>query len=357
MSYPIIDFKSKTFKEDLIKNTREFGLCVIKNVVPIDECNKDMDKIVSAFENLGTGLKRDKVSTWTDYNTPPQIRRGMYQCMMGNLPVVWKQRVRPEIQSIFKILYQEFRKDIKDSDDLVTSIDGINVKPGELEPFYDPKNDHDWAHLDQTFYKEIYKCFQGQLVLTPTTASFRATPKSHIHHKEIVDYYYKTGSEKNFFKFSKKQSNEIRDWLNYDKGVKDWQIPIYAPQGSFIIWTSTTIHSAKMADYPEKPKPDSPWNGWRGVIYISYRPKSEIEDGYLDEKKWCIRHNRLLNHWGNCIFNKYPSKKQRDEEAKHPQIKKLADNPYLVYKQLKINYKDLLNDPKIRKAIALENED
>ena len=357
MSYPTVNFTSKTFAEELTSAFDKYGVCAITNVIPKEDCNNIMDKIVDSFEKLGSGLNRKDPNSWTGYNTPTQTRTGMYQALMPNLPIIWKTKTRSEIVKIFEILYQKFKPN--SSKELIVSNDGINIKPGHVGPF---NNDNptpvDWPHIDQTSSDDPFKCIQGQLVLTDTTAAFRCTPQSHKHLKELLEYYNKLGDPGEWFKFSGPEARDIQKWLENDKKLT-WQVPVYAPAGSFIVWSSATIHSAKFADKAVTSPIDDPWQGWRGVLYISYRPASDFTSNMNDiyRKKDIIRKNKVTNHWGFKIFDLYASFRHKTEE-KHPAIRELNDHPIKLYTKLGIDIeKEVLEDPQVLKYITYEIPD
>ena len=54
-----------------------------------------------------------------------------------------------------------------------------------MVPTFDTKGD--WANIDQTDdLDNPYKCIQGQMVLSNTSAGFKASPKSHLLFKEFL---------------------------------------------------------------------------------------------------------------------------------------------------------------------------
>ena len=67
-------------------------------------------------------------------------------------------------------------------------------------------------------------------------------------------------------------------------GSGEFQIPILSRKGSFIMWLSSTLHSAKLQDPPGTiPLPAGPWRDWRCVVYVCLRPKDEVHDGHLKQ--------------------------------------------------------------------------
>jgi hypothetical protein len=348
MTYPTIDFKSKNFETDLCKFYNEYGVCVIANVFTPDECNNIMDNVVSSFEKLGTGVNRNVPKTWHNYSLPVMTRPGMFQTAMCNLPVIWKARTDDRIIHIFTTLYKKFRG----TDDLIVSSDGINIKHGQVGPFHNVKDDlkKDWCHLDQTIDADLYKCIQGQLVMTNTTSAFRCTPKSHKHLYRILIDYGKAGDPGNWFKFNDTEKSEIKEFL--EKKGCEWQIPIYCSQGSFIVWNSALIHSAKFADKPETSTKEDPWKGWRGVLYISYRPRSDMRKSDIAKKIKNIKENRVMNHWSTKTFPHMPGGGYQRHVERHEIIDELTKEPTKVYDILGIDPKDIYENDKILKWIS-----
>lgn len=368
MSYPIVDFNSDNFEQALCDAFDDYGVCVITNVVDGKQCDNIMDNIVTNFEKLGTSLDRNNADTWSTYNLPVMTRPGMFQATMCNLPIIWKTKMNPNIIKIFNTLYGKFRN----TTDLVVSNDGINIKHAQHGPFHKDKlktsgknpetnqaiiesNDirEDWAHLDQTITSNPYYCIQGQLVMTNTTSAFRCTPKSHKHLQDILMAHNMYGQLGNWFKFNLTQKHQIKELLE-EKGVKDWQPAILAPKGSFIVWSSASIHSAKFADEPVKPIKEDPWRGWRGVLYISFRPREDMTKAQIAKKYKSIKENRVLNHWGTKTFSHMPGGGYQRHVSRNPIIKQITEDPLDVYRMLDLmpEIKELLKDKKLLSYIT-----
>lgn len=349
MTYPIVDIKSKNFEKELCQAYDEYGVCVIQNVIDGVKCDDIMENIISNFEKLGTGLNRNKPETWNDFNLPVMTRSGMFQASMCNLPIIWETKINPNIIKIFETIYSKFRN----TTDLMVSNDGINIKHASYGPFHDSSKDFekDWAHIDQTVTDDPYYCIQGQLVMTNTTSAFRCTPKSHKYLKYILKDYDVFGSIDNWLKFNLVQKKNIKEFLE-EQGITDWQIPIYAPKGSFIVWSSATIHSAKYADGPKQSIKEDPWLGWRGVLYISYRPRMDMSKLEQNKKVHTIINNRVLNHWGNKTFPIITGGGHNRLTKRHPIINQITDEPKKVYEILNIDINEILNNNTLLKYIT-----
>lgn len=317
--------KSTLDYDKLAKALKTEGYAVIENFYDKSYCDSVMDHIVSSIENLGSKISRNNMKTWIAKNLPPQTRTGMFQAILSGQKDVWTIRQDQELETIWHELYKRLKSDYTDSDTLTVSIDGLNIKPNK-PPFYSQKKP-DWAHLDQTIRGDPYKCIQGQVVLTNTTAAFRCSPKSHLVFEDILDEFNIGDSDKsNWLKISgsakEKKCREL---------VSEWQTPILAPAGSVILWLSTTIHSAKYADKKEDPDSNDVWKGWRGVLYICYRPTKEFTKVQLKRRSQNIEDNRTMNHWSTRTFPKNPVGRHAPSSSFHSEIAKLIENPELFY--------------------------
>jgi hypothetical protein len=287
-----------------------------------------MSEIVASFEQLNPEIDHKDLSTWTEYNLPPQTRPGLFQCLMGHIKPVWAIRENSKIRKIFKDLYSELSHE--EVTDFVCSFDGINVLPNGSGHYH--KEGNDWGHLDQT-YGDIFDCIQGQAVLTNTSASFVATPVTHRHFSEILDLADVSEKDKsNWCKFSPDKVEEIKTYLaSHDI---QYQIPILAPAGSLILWTSSTIHAAKLPDHKEKPSNDDKWKGWRGVVYVCHRPRDELSDKALKRRKLYFEDNRMTSHWGDTVVSKRPGGRYLYTKKRHERIEAYLDDPTLIYEDL-----------------------
>ena len=237
-------------------------------------------------------------------------------------------------------MYSQIRN--KNISDFVTSVDGITIKPPG-PPYHNNKPKDDWPHLDQTIRDEMTRCIQGQIVMTNTSAGFRCSPRSHLIHSEILDCNnVDQNNESNWCLFSKNKvlRNDIMDLIEEKDG--QWQIPIIVPKGSMIFWFSSLIHSAKYQDQNLIINELDRWSEWRGIIYISYRPKEDVDMEHLQRLQHAFDENRVTNHWGDKLF----PKKTRYGNF-HPKIVELINDPKLFYK---INKPTLNNN--IKKLIS-----
>lgn len=110
-------------------------------------------------------------------------------------------------------------------------------------------------------------------------------------------------------------------------------IPIIAKKGSLIIWTSSTIHCAQLQVEAKTP---------RCIVYVSYRPREELDKRTINRRKKAFEENRVTNHWISKMFPKISLHVPKYDEkmldlVKNPQ--KLYDifgKPELTDEQLKL---------------------
>ena len=324
LSVPLSD---PNFDKKLCKIYRKHGVAVITGVYTSEFCDDCMDDIVTYFEGMGTGVDRnDLKKTWIRENLPPQTRPGMFQTLVGHFQSVWNIRGHKNTRKIFTSIYSDLEG--KQIDDFIVSYDGMSIIPNEVGPYNNTKN-KDWAHIDQTIRGKPFLCVQGQAVLTDTTAAFRCTPGSCHLLDDVLDLNdIDPKNKNNWCKFGEKEK-EVQE-LCEEKGL-DWQRPIYAPKGSFIIWASSTIHSAKFAEKKEEKNKHDPWKGWRGVVYVCYRPRKQIKEFVLKKRKKHVENNRMTSHWGEKLFPMCPGGRFLYIKPRHCEIEGLLKDATLLY--------------------------
>lgn len=323
MDFPQLSYISLDYKE-AISLLKEYGVLVITDVLSEKTCATFTKKTIDSLIKLNPeiDLKRIK-KTWTKENLPPQVRPGLMQ--YGYIEPIDKIRDSPEIQSLFRKLYQGIGKQISDEEPMIPSLDRVNIKPGEIGPYTVTLLDNkDWAHLDQTYSENIYECIQGSCVISNTSAAFRCSPKSHKVFNEILEVCGAKNAVGNWCPIS--TLNKVPECKKLVESVGGkWQIPIPASRGSFVFWLSSTVHSAIHQRGPEFPIPEDPFNGWRIVYYITFRPQSDFSQAQLKKIEKYRKEKRFMNHWNTKVFSKWPDWKYVKKEDHHPNIIKYVE--------------------------------
>lgn len=326
-----LNINDSEFATRLLNIYKEYGFAIISDVYTKDECRGWIEDIIGYFESLGTGVDRQNIlKTWKESNLPPQTRPGLFQALCSNLSSTWQVRSHPGTRKIFESIYSGLRGcQIKD---FIVSGDGINVYPNDLVAQEDKSkviNQHDWPHVDQTLRDNLYKCVQGQAVLSNTTAGFRVSPKSHLVFEQLLDLEGVGHSNKsNWCRIN--NVTTAKSLVEAKEGGGKWQIPIIVPAGSFIIWSSTCVHSAILPTRKELKAPlEDPYLGWRVVVYVCYRPTEEFKPTEIKNRQQSFEENLTTNHWGTRRFDKMPKFKH---VSYHPELLKLINDPKLAYK-------------------------
>lgn len=335
-----VDFCSNGWEAKALNILKSEGVVVLNNVFTYDECDKAMEQVFENFQTLSPELRdiefvKDKwkkvKEKWVSENLPLQTRPGLFQRLLSNQKVYWEFRSDPRIHKIFKTLYSDLRG--HEVDEFVTSLDGLNFKP-PIAPFHSSDEKNDWAHVDQTF-KGTYDCIQGQIVLSDTSAGFRASPRSHLIHEKILDDLEAEGKYDNFLKFKHDYYDTLKKQIN-DLGG-EWQRTFRTRRGSMILWLSTTIHSAQTQEehysYDKYENTNQKWLGWRGVFYVCYRNKDEVDKKHIDRLQDSFENNRTTNHWGSKIFPKFPN--FGTNQTFTDKITEYLNNPESVYTEIK----------------------
>lgn len=307
---------------DAVRVLRQYGVVVLSNAVDRDVCAEHARQLVlQALSMSDPSVSVRRPDSWVKEKIPPAVRPGLMQGRIGATKAAWDIRTMPIWHTVFEAVYSGLRDKLVS--DFTTSIDGINILPPRRETNFDPEAP-DWAHIDTTTRRDdddpsdpelAYTCVQGQLVLNDSTAGFRCSPGSHRLYREIMDIEGVVGNDDaaragGWCRLSPRNYPEAKRIIEAAGGA--FQIPVVAPQGSIILWLSSTLHSAKAQDAHNKHTPtEGPIPNWRVVSYVCYRPKDEVTSLQLALRRDALRTGRCTNHAGNKVFPRYPPT-QRD---------------------------------------------
>jgi hypothetical protein len=318
-----VSFNDDKLEEKMVNSFYENGFAVINDVFDIKECDNNVNDIMTYFEKLNTGINRNDIKTWKDGNLPPQVSPGLFHHLVCNIPNVWNIRSNAKVRKIFEIVYNNQKVFPKKSPlpikDFIVSNDGINLRPNGLD---NGDKMEDWPHIDQSEWAQIFKIVQGQAVLTNTTASFVCSPKSHHLYHKILSLYPHQDRDSNWLPI---ETNQNIKQMVIDTGG-EWQIPIVATKGSFIIWSSTLIHSGRLAIRKEEKDINDMWKGTRCVVYVCYRPLKDFTERQIRERIFNVEENVGNGHLG---VDQFPEWDNIDEY--HFNIQRMLMKPKLVY--------------------------
>lgn len=319
-------YDTQDLGHEIADELRRNGVVIVSGVFSAEECTVLRAEIIECFKRLNPELLAHDPTTWNAKNLPPQVRSGLIQSVVCNLPPVWKVRANPRVGHVFESAYSDLRG--TPQREMFTSVDGINLRMPSDRTWHDQKRTKDWAHVDQTRGK-LFDCIQGQAVLNDSSAGFVCSPGSHLVFEDVLkDAGVKPGDKSNWCKFKPEHYPRLQARVRTVGG--QWQIPVHAPAGSMILWLSTLIHAAKIQDRSD--------DRMRCVVYVCQRPQSECgatpaqRAKHAERLQRCIRENRATNHWGDRLFPKgsrYPL-----PEDMPPAMRAVIEDPARVYDKI-----------------------
>lgn len=242
---------------EIIKNLRELGYCIVPNVINNDEID-EAKKLFFEWKNKIPNI--DKIHSTIDPH-------GIFKFhQIGHQKHAWYLRTRQNIINIFKSIWN--------TDNLVVSFDGCCYIDKNLD-----KKDSIWTHTDQASNNSDLQCYQSFISLTDNEErTLIVYENSHLYHKEY---------------FENKKKSSIR-WNLIDRDIleklKDNKKILKVSKGSLVIWDSRTFHQNQYG------KPNSEE---RLVQYICYLPKDHKLNTNTEQTKRLKYFNekRTTSHW------------------------------------------------------------
>jgi hypothetical protein len=271
-----------------LKEIRENGYTIIKNIFTKTECNNYIKDIWKFLENLGSGIKKKDKKTWLEHpqgNWPSNIYGIIKHYQVGHTDFVWDIRQNPRVIRIFEDLWND--------EELLVSFDGIGItKPGSLEENNDYKS---WFHVDQGPGKLGKHCYQSFINLEHTDeedSSFMVIEGSHKYHTEMfennkyfkdIDWYKLKDSDLDFIK---------------SKGLVVKKLVI--PKGAMVVWDSRTIHC--------NIGPEKESKRFRYVVYVCMTPKKLCDQSNLEKRISAFKDIMMTSHWPHQVnlYSKEP---------------------------------------------------
>lgn len=242
---------------EIIKNLRELGYCIVPNVINNDEID-EAKKLFFEWKNKIPNI--DKIHDTIDPH-------GIFKFhQIGHQKHAWYLRTRQNIINIFKSIWN--------TDNLVVSFDGCCYINKNLN-----KKDTIWTHTDQASNNSDLQCYQSFISLSDNEErTLIVYERSHLYHKE----YFK----------NKKKSSKRWNLIDHDvlEKLKDTKKILKVNKGSLVIWDSRTFHQNQYG------KPNSEE---RLVQYICYLPKDNKLNTKNEQTKRIKYFNekRTTSHW------------------------------------------------------------
>ncbi len=272
------------------------GFVVIKNALSEAESQQAMTLLWDYLEELGTGIDRNNVDTWTDDKWPTAVHGGILPSFgIGHSAAQWFIRDIAAVQASFAAVW--------DTDDLLTSFDGVALwRPWAHNPQWRTNNGPSWLHIDQHPVGRPGKhCVQGLVNLLPTsehTGGNVVVPGSHKRFAAIPQDYSERLARIH-------PSIDHFRFPNDDPALADSQpTQAHMEAGDMLLWDSRTIHcSSPGSDTP----PEAPAL-MRAASLICMMPRAKSNAGVIEERKQAVNHCTSTTNWSDRFINadKFP---------------------------------------------------
>lgn len=327
-----------------------YGILVLTNVITQDFCTTKKTEFgevlttisinaqsLAASEGKITSDKYTPFSseTFSPYNIPFGGKDGLMQSLIA--PFLWDVRAHTRVREVNQKLYTELRhrrgsgrhENQQPIEHFYSSNDGAYFAPPKKpsrrqnKQQQQPDSAADWAHLDYTGKRNSDVTgpvmMQGQVVLSDTPYyAFRASPRSHKVYDEIdreCDKRYGKPRISNWRKFPREFYSFVQEKVESVGGK--FQVPIFAPAGSLILWDTQVVHSSCSYSLDEIPLSEedkmemssgrNPYKFWRFVVYVCYRPQIECGPGHETRLVKAFENNRVTTHSGTRLMGLTPA--------------------------------------------------
>jgi hypothetical protein len=237
------------------------------------------------MENLPNNkCKRDDSSTWDDEEWYPAPRNGILNAMgTGQSSFAWQARLFPKVKDTFAAVW--------DTDELLTSFDGVNVfRPWVKENSWKTKGG--WWHVDQNGYFEERRqriSVQGLVAYTAATAVTGGLCVLAGSHKKFVEMSLRNElayMEGNYLKADETILNDSE----FEKRL------VCCEAGDLVIWDGRTVHCNTPGKDSEQMQQD-PSTILRACAYVCMTPLAWATPDCLVARRSAFVHNESTTHW------------------------------------------------------------
>ena len=299
--------------EDCYKILNHYGVCIYKNILNEEECNRLNFGIASTFEHLTSNynipFKINDQKTWRSLSSLNPKHGMLHQHYIGHAQCLWDVRTNQKIIDVFSSLYG--------TKDLLVSFDGLSFScPPEVTNLGWQRDK--WFHCDQSFTKSEDCCIQGYVNgfdANEKDSSLCVLLGSNHYHQEY----------RNTFNI-----NDKEDWYKFDnvdfylnKGCYEHRL--ITKKGDLVLWNSKTIH------YGGAPIKRRKIQNFRTCAYISYMPKNSATQKDLIKRQNIFSKLRMTSHWANKpkMFPEHPRTYGKEVEKINPLPKPIIDQKYM----------------------------
>jgi len=276
------------------------GFVVIAGALSPGEAEHALDLTWEYLEQLGTGIKRDDITTWGDDRWPIVTSGGIVPGLgIGHSKAQWFTRSVPSIKTAFASIW--------DDDDLLVSFDGMALwRPTSIDPEWKTTRGGSWLHIDQhPITRPGLQCVQGAVSLLPTAPSAGGNiliPGSHKWFTGIPEKYAD-------------RLGKLPAWLDHfrfpvdDPRLKETPpIMAHMEAGDMMLWDSRTVHcSSPGLEPPAAINPSKP-GLIRAASLVCMMPKSKANDEVIAKRRAAVETVTSTTNWSDIFFStdQYP---------------------------------------------------
>jgi hypothetical protein len=276
---------------------QENGYVVIKNIIDSTKIDKAKTLLWDFLTKMGTGIKEDDETTWSDDRWPgTALKKGIVSGYgAGQSDFMWSLREVREVRIPFAELWN------CDIGDLVPSFDGFSIfRPINKNPFWKTDNSL-WYHVDQNGHdKPSFACVQGQVILLDSNekdGGFVLIPQSHKVFSDIFQRFPNLGKDQiDFIRFN--PNDHDSPWYHEFVDHQLTPVKLCVPAGSLILWDSRTTHCNCAA---EEIHNEIPNRLRRITAFISFAPRSQLTESDIIRRQECFSTGGTSTHWINAI--------------------------------------------------------
>jgi len=286
-----------------LKELQTEGYTVVKNVLTEQEIKTARSYFWDWLEDLGSGIDRHNLESWSDENWPGNIYTGF----IGNHGIsqskfVWYLRAHPKIKDAFAKIWTSHNISLDRG--MIASMDSVICwRPWWFCDFEDWEPKVEGLHVDQNpIDKEGFWCVQGMVPLydvTEISGGLQVVPKTHsMKMQESLRPFSVPPHNMGDFILLPEASKDgfIR------QVTKDVQL-VAAKAGDLILWDSRLIHGGKVG--LGKPivgsEPGKSYDLLRLAVPICLMPRKGVSESVLEDRKEAYVKRYTMNHWANEI--------------------------------------------------------
>jgi len=286
--------------EEWLEELKTRGYTVVNQVAKEEEVEKARSLLWKWLSRQGTGIRREKSSTWTDEAWPDWPGYKKYGSLKNDGAVhqeaAWFLRGLPSLKRIFELIYK--------TDDLIVSMDGLIVwRSWQEDEGRRPSSSG--LHVDQNpFKKPGFHCVQGMLPLYPVTPEVGGTmvvPGSHLDQDKLRSRY-------------PGWSKHGRDYcvlINKDP-LQGSEVLIPLQPGDILLWDSRLAHCGRVGSG------DTSSELSRASLCVCMGPRSHASSEVLSRRRCALKEGWSFNH---CPWEATVKKRQDlSKNYYHPKL-------------------------------------